>query len=213
MAEGPPPFLKVKRSSVSLSDPSLSPNLQKAQTEQSPHGSARQGLTDRLPGSRSASQLPRELREHRAAIDFALPHDHHAPAQHTQFSRSASIASFVSKKFLAPERASRLGQDRIVTSVMMPEAAVNKYNGAASREYHVWCSGKISTMQPVSKSARVQVSSNDHLRLRVSVPNRLHIPPTSSRDARLSHSCRSPSDSVGRPVWADTSPDGESEEP
>jgi hypothetical protein len=56
----------------------------------------------------------------------------------------------------------------------MPEAAVNKDNESMLRQHDVWLSGQIASMQPKSKSHRMERPPNNQLWLRSLRPDASH---------------------------------------
>ena len=58
----------------------------------------------------------------------------------------------------------------------VPEAAMNKNDGAIAREYEIGLAGKRPVMQAVSKPERVDGTPENQLRPRITTPDCAHVP-------------------------------------
>jgi hypothetical protein len=72
----------------------------------------------------------------------------------------------------------------------MPEAAVNKHNGAPAGKNQIRPSRKLSIMQPIPEAARMQRSTYQHLRPGVLPPYAGHHPAADFGRDDVSHSLR-----------------------
>ena len=69
----------------------------------------------------------------------------------------------------------------------MKEAAVNIDNFAVSNENDVWFPGKVCLMKSISITQAMHDGSNDHLRLRIAIPNTRHVEASLMRSVNVGH--------------------------
>lgn len=98
----------------------------------------------------------------------AFPNDQDAPAQLVQLRFGSGVSFAVSRKFCSPIFLIRFRLCCSGAPLMgMPEAPVNKDDGAVFRKHQIRLAGKVSSAKPIPVSKRMQPLAHDHFRSRI----------------------------------------------
>ncbi len=107
-------------------------------------------------------------------LDGTFPYGRHAVTLQRQSPVRLGIANDIVHEFIVPELGIALGTARELASVLVPEAAVYKYNHAVFEDEQVGCTGQVPAMELVAKTCAEQFLSHEHFRPRVFRVNSLH---------------------------------------
>lgn len=119
-----------------------------------------------------------ELDEELAQIScLTFPHDEDFPPARSQLPHVPPVPFDVAQPLGLPEIRVRLRNHLpILTSMHMPETAMNEDNLAVARKYKIGSPGQITSMQTESVTHVVNETAYNNFRLRVLASNGLHIP-------------------------------------
>ena len=123
-----------------------------------------------------SAQTVKQIRKYNLrSFKLALPNYKNVPTRSREVSNRFFIPVNISFKLLGPKFCTRLGYDRVFTTVVpMPKAAIYKDTHFESWQYKVRLSRQIFAMEAKSIAMGMQKFPDNHLRLGVLPSNASH---------------------------------------
>lgn len=109
------------------------------------------------------------------ALQSALPDHGHAPSVRPELAADVCVARPVAADLVTPEvfAGLRPSEERAVMAV--PETSMNKDRSPVLRQDQIGFARQLLCVEPVPETPRVQGLADNHLRARVSPPDRRHV--------------------------------------
>jgi len=135
----------------------------------------------------SPTQKSSQFRKGRTIPNLALPNSYHPPPQALQSAIVSAVALDIATYFFSPEPAPRFGPHRIVTPMVMPEAAVYLHYCIVPPQYDIRPARETTVVQPEPKPTSVESPPHKNFRARVLVLYRGHVSTPAFRDGWSDH--------------------------
>jgi len=107
-------------------------------------------------------------------LDLALPNNHDPPSQLPKLTSDFCVSFFILREFWFPKLTLRARLPILAATVLVPEAPMHEYyflSGAKSKIRITW---QVPRVEAVAVTHAVNQTTNDHLRLGVSIADTRH---------------------------------------